>query len=101
VQPVPELLEAASVATFWVSFVFTPAISLIWPWWESDWGWNIVLLESCIWVSLLPAPLHVMFGVPYGPFLSWFQVAAVLGAGAVVVWRAVMIWHTQRAGGRE
>jgi hypothetical protein len=95
------MLAIASVATFWISFLFTPAVSLIWPWWRSDWGWNIVLLESCVWVSLAPAPLHVMFGVPYGPFLAWFQVAAVFGTGAVILWRAFMIWRTQAVGRDE
>jgi hypothetical protein len=96
VPPVPVLLEAASITTFWVSFAFPFAVSLFWPWWQSGWGRNIVLLETCIWVSLLPAPLHAMFGVPYGSFLSWFQVAALFGAGVVVVWRFVIIWRTQR-----
>jgi hypothetical protein len=27
----------------------------------------------------------------------WFQVAAVFGAGLTVVWRAVLIYRTQRA----
>jgi hypothetical protein len=94
--PVPEWLEIASVFTFWVSFAFPLAVSLIWPWWRSDWGRNIVALEACIWLSLAPAPLHVMFGVQYGPFLAWFQVAAVFGAGLIVIWRAVMIWRIQR-----
>jgi hypothetical protein len=101
VQPVPVWLEAASIFTFWVSLAFPLVTALFWPWWQSDWGRNIVLFDACICVSLLPAPLHAMFGVPYGTFLAWFQVAAVFGTGGVLAWRAVMIWRTQRAGGDQ
>lgn len=94
-------LEAASVFTFWVAFAFPLAVSLFWPWWRSTWGVNIITLEGCIWLSLLPAPLHAIFGVPYTTFLLWFQVAAVAAAGLVVIWRGILIYLTQRAGARR
>lgn len=92
---VTHALNIASQFTFWAGFLFVPAVSLFWPWWQSTWGWNLVTLEFWIWVSLLPAPLHAYFGVPYHP-LMWFQVAAVFGAGVTVLWRGVLIFRTQR-----
>lgn len=92
-------LNVASQFTFWVGFAFPIVISFVWPWWRTVWGMNLVTLEVWIWLSLLPAPLHAYFGVPYHPLL-WFQVCAVVGAGVTILWRGILIYLTQRAARR-
>jgi hypothetical protein len=98
---VSDALNVASQFTFWAGFLFPPVTALFWPWWRSVWGWNIITLETWIWLSLLPAPLHAYFGVSYDSFLMWFQVAAVAGAGLTVAWRGILIYLTQRAAARR
>lgn len=96
-EEITTALNVASQFTFWAALLFPAVTALFWPWWRSVWGMNLVTLEVWIWISLLPAPLHAYFGVPYAPLMV-FQVAAVCGAGLTVIWRAVLIYLTQRRG---
>jgi hypothetical protein len=100
-ERLPDLLYLASQVTFWISFAFPFVMSLFWPWWKNPWGWNIMALETVIWLSLVPTPLHALFGLAYGPVLSWIQVVAVFTAGAVVLWRGVLIFLAQRQPSEE
>lgn len=82
---------------FLVSLLFPVITRFYWPWNESDWGWNIISLELSIAGCLLPSFLYIDFGVT-DMLLRWSQ---VLFLGAVIVnvlWRAVIIWQTQRKG---
>lgn len=83
--------------TFFTSLAFPLATAVFWPWWASWWGRNIVSLELGIAVTLLPAVLFRDFGVD-SLVLRWVQAAALATVPLIVVWRAVMIWQTQRAG---
>jgi hypothetical protein len=89
-------LSVASLFTFWITLVFPIITAFFWPWWTSVWGWNIISLDAGSCVSLLPAPLHAIFGIPYGPVLNWFQIGAVFLFGLIIIWRTVIIWIVQR-----
>jgi hypothetical protein len=82
---------------FIVSVLFPVVTTFFWAWWRSEWGWNIILLEACIAATLLPAVLLIDFGID-DITLRWIQAAALLLVGAVIIWRGVLIWRTQRAG---
>ena len=85
------LVNIAFIATA----LFPAVTALYWPWWNSAWGWNIVTLEACIAVTLLPAWLYRDFRID-NIGLRWTSTAAFTLVIVVVVWRAFMIWHTQR-----
>ena len=82
---------------FAVSALFPLVTALYWPWWDSWWGRNIVGLEICIAATLLPAVLFRDFAID-SLVLRWAQLVSLTLVAAMVVWRAVMIWHTQRQG---
>jgi hypothetical protein len=84
--------------TFAVSVLFPVLASLFWPWWDSWWGVNIITLEACIAATLLPSVLYADFGVD-NYVLRWVQVTSLGLVAAVIVWRGVLIWRTQRRGG--
>lgn len=82
---------------FAVSAAFPVVTGAYWPWWASWWGRNIVGLEICIAATLLPATLYRDFGID-SFWLRWISLVSLAAVIAVVVWRAVMIWVTQRNG---
>lgn len=84
---------------FWLSVAFPVLVSAFWPWWESWWGRNLVALEACIALDLLPEILIIYFhmGVDI-VFFEWFQDGALALTCLVIIWRFIMTWQTQRAG---
>jgi hypothetical protein len=85
---------------FLVSVLFPVVTWFFWPWHESSWGWNIVLLEIGIAGTLFPSWMHIDFQVTDLP-LEWMQVIFLALVPANVIWRTVIIWRVQRAGARE
>jgi hypothetical protein len=83
--------------SFLASALFTPVTSVFWPWWQTSWGWNIVTLELCVSLALLYPWLHYAFGLTVAAYpFAWMQAASIALVGAVVIWRTVLIWQTQR-----
>ena len=99
---IADLLNVTNVlvsVTFWVSFAFPAVTALFWPWWKSWWGRNIVALELCIAVTLLPSVALRYFGLQHEALqLLWVQTIALGFVPCVVLWRVVMIWYGQRKG---
>lgn len=89
--------------TFMASVLFPPVTALFWPWWKSPWGWNIITLEMGISVALVFAWLHYAFGITItrSYAATWAQIAAIAFVGCVIIWRAILIWRTQRKGGQD
>jgi len=86
--------------TFAVAVLFPAVTAFFWPWWRSVWGINMILLEGCIAVTLLPTLLLLDFGIDNWA-LQWLQAAALTGVAAVIIWRGFLIWRTQAAGREE
>lgn len=92
-----DVANAEIMVGFWVSLAFPFVTRFFWPWNKSWWGWNIVMLDLSIAGTLFPSWLFLTFHVN-DAWLQWIQVF-FLGLVVVnVVWRAVMIWRTQRRG---
>lgn len=85
------------ITGFWVSLLFPFVTRFFWPWNESWWGWNTVLLEVSIAGTLFPSFLYVAFHVN-DVLLQWLQVAFLALVTVNVLWRTVMIWRTQNDG---
>lgn len=92
-----EVTEWEVNACFIASLLFPVVTRLYWPWHESSWGWNIVMLEVGIAGAIFPSWLFIDFRVT-GQLLGLLQVIALALVFANVVWRAAMIWRSQRAG---
>jgi hypothetical protein len=82
---------------FWTSASFPVVTRFFWPWNQSWWGWNTVLLELSIAGTLFPDWLYLQFGINSSA-LPWAQAAFLGLVIANVLWRTVMIWRTQRDG---
>jgi hypothetical protein len=68
-----------------------------WPWWQSDWGWNLIAFDYCAALALLPAFLHRFFGLNPDTYLfGWIEAISIWGIPAIILWRTVMIWLSQR-----
>jgi hypothetical protein len=87
-------------AAFITSLLFVPVTSAYWPWWQSWWGRNIVILELCIAGTLLGSVLFLDFGISSVAF-QWIAAFFLTAIILIVIWRAVMIWAEQRKGARE
>lgn len=85
---------------FVISALFTPVVSLFWPWWESQWGQNIVSLELCIAGSLLSSWLFIDFGMD-GAFFQWLTALFLTMIPFIITWRTVLIWRIQRQAMRD
>lgn len=85
---------------FWTMIAFFVVTSMVWPWWKSFWGVNIVFLELVIGLALLPAVLSLDFGFSRltSTAGAWIQIAAVFLAGCIVLWRGALIIHDQLKG---
>jgi hypothetical protein len=82
---------------FIVSILFPIVTSFFWPWHESWWGWNTILLELSIAGTILPSVLSADFHLNSTP-LQAVRLIALATVAINVLWRTVMIWRTQRAG---
>jgi len=92
-----EVTEWEVNACFIASVLFPVVTRLYWPWHESSWGWNIVMLEIGIAGAILPSWLFIDFRVS-SQTLELLQVISLALVFVNVVWRAVMIYRSQRAG---
>lgn len=93
---IADLIDAAVALLFWVCAVFPVIVGIVWPWWQSWWGRNIVSLEVALAVALLPSVLHKEFGLNTDTYVyGWLVVASLFAAAIIVVWRSVMIFIIQ------
>ena len=94
--------EIALQAAFWASAVFPLVTSLFWPWWQSEWGRNIIALEAAIALTLLPDILIIEFGMVPGStpghVLLWTATVSLCLVTVIIVWRGALIFRAQRAG---
>lgn len=82
---------------FVVSVLFPVITRVYWPWNQSWWGWNTVLLELSLAGVLFPSWMEINFRFD-DIWLQWMEAASLGAVTLNVLWRAVMIWRTQRDG---
>jgi hypothetical protein len=92
--------DAVPVA-FWACALWPALVAWFWPWWQHQWGWNMVIKTELIAVALLASVLRREFGVQNVYVLAWTVVAAVTLIPVVIAWRTVLIWRAQRDGARR
>ena len=90
--------DIAAPVAFWVCAVWPAVTATFWPWWQHEWGWNMVIKTELIAVALLSSILKIEFGITSGYVLLWTTVAAVTAIPVVVAWRTWIIWRGQHEG---
>jgi len=94
-------IQDVVLAGFVSAFLFF-ATSLFYPWWKSEFGWNVMALDVAIGLALTPAFLHRVFNVPVTSIWFLYVEAAALSAVPVIVaWRIWVFYKIQRAGASE
>jgi hypothetical protein len=77
--------------------LYTLGVSTFWAWWQTDFGWTIVLKTLAIAVVLLPANLLYVFHVDVnGLGWQWESVAGLALVGVMIAWRFLVTWTIQR-----
>lgn len=86
--------------SFWASVAFFIGIGVVWPWWKSFWGVNIVSLEGALMLAMFPFALSYEFGIRIrdSPVFAWIEATALWLVGIIVVWRGYMIISQQVRG---
>jgi hypothetical protein len=99
-QLVVDIINDGVFVAFIVCLIFpvigAPRIGF-WPWYRSDWGWNIVLLEEAITLALLPIWAHRFMKFDAPPLVwLWIDAVSIWLIPVIVIWRVYIIWRTQR-----
>src|SRR5215472_16862785 len=94
-----DLADWGGSVAFWAPVALIMITSVIWPWWKSFWGLNIVLLEVAISLALLPSILFIDFNVHLNTtFGAWLVVLSLWSVGAIIVWRGALVIIEQLRG---
>lgn len=94
------LAKLAINVAFWPALLFLLLIGLVWPWWKSFWGINIVSLELAIVLALLSSIIEVDFhySVEQNVLMGWVSVAALFLVGGIIIWRGFLVISAQLRG---
>jgi len=101
---IPEYLRTMS--EWGASFAFWSAVGFIifsgtaWPWWQSQWGVNIISLEIAIALALLEPVMAYDFGL-HGASditLAWVEMIALWLVGFIILWRGLLVLSAQLNG---
>jgi hypothetical protein len=89
------------VFTAFIVCLAFPAVGLpkigFWPWYKSEWGWNIVSLEEAITLALLPVWIRRFIHLDVSPLIwGWIDAVSIWMIPVIVLWRVYIIWKTQR-----
>jgi len=95
-----DLLNDAVAVAFPIAILF-PLIGLpkigFWPWYQSSWGWNLVIFDLVVAIAVLPSWLHRVLGMnPETLYFEWILVVSLWSIPIIVLWRTFLIWRAQR-----
>jgi hypothetical protein len=87
-------------AAFWPAVAFMAFAWTVWPFWKSQWGLNIILLELAIALALISSVLSVDFGLHIADnvVLAWVEIVSLFLVGAIITWRGFLIMSSQLTG---
>jgi hypothetical protein len=81
---------------FWISITMIPAVSAIWPWWKTSWGWNIMSIPMVIAATLVSSGLHYTFGIDaQSLWFDWLVIIGLTIAGVAELHRLFLIIRGQ------
>jgi hypothetical protein len=90
-------INVAFIVTLLFPFLGLPKVG-IWPWWQHDWGWNMVAFDVCVALALLPSWLRRVLGVDPNTYIfGWVVAISIWAIPCIVLWRVLLIWQAQRS----
>lgn len=86
---IPEETNLVVITAFFSSFTFLVLYSALVNWWEKPIGWTLVILDSGLFLTLLPAVLHLLFSLSItgSLFFARYYVISVALVATGVIWR--------------
>jgi hypothetical protein len=95
-----DLATTATLAAFFASLLFIAAYSVVAPWWRTQIGRALVVMDAGIAMTLLPLALRFVFGLTTlnSTFFAWFQIGALALVAGSTVWRSVIVVQLQWKG---
>lgn len=100
-QLLRDWIDYAAQVAFWACATWPFLVRFIWPWNDSQWGWNMVIKVELIALALLGSVLRYEFGIGSGYALLWTMALAITLIPVVLAWRTWIIWRAQRDGARD
>jgi hypothetical protein len=99
-QALADFINYGANVAFWASVSFFFLTSLVWPWWRSFWGVNIIALEGALGLALLPFIMSYDFGVHIVSSLvfAWVEGVSLWLIGVIIVWRGFLVVSQQLRG---
>jgi hypothetical protein len=98
-QLIAEVSKIIVNVTFVVSVLFTPVVSLFWPWWKHGLGRTAAAEAICLALAFLPSVLNLWFGLTITNVIyQWFVLACVGAIPCILVWRVAVTWNLQVKG---
>jgi hypothetical protein len=99
-QALADFIDYGANVAFWASVGFFLSTSVIWPWWRSFWGVNIIALEGALGLALLPFIMSYDFGVRIVSSLvfAWVEGVSLWLIGIIIVWRGFLVVSQQLRG---
>jgi hypothetical protein len=93
------ILDWGTVAAAVSSLIFLLGSTWVFPWYDSPAGRAMVSIDGVLFLALLPALLHHIFGVnTQTTFFIWYYAASLWTVAGVTLWRLVTLWLIQRNG---
>lgn len=89
-------VQVVAGVLFWSSLAFPIITAIIWPWWKSWWGRNIVSLDLAIALTFFASVMHIEFGLTstFTAF-EWMDVVGLGAAAIIIIWRGIMVFLVQ------
>lgn len=97
-QFLADWIEDAIIIAFVCAILF-PAIGFIYRWWDSSFGWNMIVFDFAVGLALFPAFLHRVFNVNATSYaFLYIEALSITAVPVIVLWRVWAIYGIQRAG---
>lgn len=92
--------EMSVTFSFWTMIGVGLVTTMVWPWWRSFWGVNLISLDGSISLALFPAMLSIDFGINRfdNAWGAWIEIVSITLAGLIVLWRGLLVMITQMRG---
>jgi hypothetical protein len=87
--------------TFLTALLFTPVVSMFWPWWQHSIGRTVTAEAAAIALVLAPGVLHEWDVLTVTSIaFAWSRVVCLALVPGILIWRAIAIYLIQRGGSR-
>ena len=96
-QLVADLTDDVVMAAFVASVLFVVVYTALAPWWRSEIGRALIVMDPGLALVLGPSVIHRLFGVALvtSIWFSWYYLASIALVAGSTFWRTWLIAKTQ------